>query len=567
MFIELLKGLINQLGMIVFFGFLLSRTSIIKKYVLKSKLSLDDILIFSMVFGGIGIIGTYTGISINDAIANSRSVGVIVAGLFGGPWVGTLAGLIAGIHRMIIPDGRFTAIACGLSTILGGIIAGNAKNFINQKHHRWLWGGLLTFFIEAVQMGIILLIARPFEDALHLVRIIFLPMGFINAVGTAAFILLISQIFEENERAAAMKAQLALNIASQTLPILRNGLNKNSAGKVAQIILEATGVSAVSLTSKTHILAHVGIGADHHQADQLIHTKMTRDAIQSADVSIANTKDEIECSNPKCRLRSAVVVPLFMHDELIGTLKLYQSRTNGISSSEMELAKGLGLLFSTQLELSQLTYQKELLAKTELKALQAQIHPHFLFNALNTIIAFCRTDPLKARDLLMNLSFFLRSSFKNTDEFIPFEQELQHIESYLSIEEARFSNRLEVVYDVDEGIRCMVPPLILQPLVENALKHGLMSKNEGGTLIIRAKRWENAVRIEIKDNGVGMSPVMVSKLLEPSDQASGSSGGIGVRNVQARLLSIYHSSLSIESSPSNGTTVSFTLPLKGGQSA
>jgi len=248
MFIELLKSLINQLGMIVFFGFLLSRTSIIKKYVLKSKLSLDDVLIFSMVFGGIGIIGTYTGISINDAIANSRSVGVIVAGLFGGPWVGTLAGLIAGIHRMIIPDGRFTAIACGLSTILGGIIAGNAKNFINQKHHRWLWGGLLTFFIEAVQMGIILLIARPFDDALHLVRIIFLPMGFINAVGTAAFILLISQIFEENERAAAMKAQLALNIASQTLPILRNGLNKNSAGKVAQIILEATGVSAVSLT-------------------------------------------------------------------------------------------------------------------------------------------------------------------------------------------------------------------------------------------------------------------------------------------------------------------------------
>lgn len=567
MFIELLKGLINQLGMIVFFGFLLSRTSIIKKYVLKSKLSLDDILIFSMVFGGIGIIGTYTGISINDAIANSRSVGVIVAGLFGGPWVGTLAGLIAGIHRMIIPDGRFTAIACGLSTILGGIIAGNAKNFINQKHHRWLWGGLLTFFIEAVQMGIILLIARPFEDALHLVRIIFLPMGFINAVGTSAFILLISQIFEENERAAAMKAQLALNIASQTLPILRNGLNKDSAGKVAQIILEATGVSAVSLTSKSHILAHVGVGADHHQADQLIHTKMTRDAIQSADVSIANTKDEIECSNPKCRLRSAVVVPLFMHDELLGTLKLYQSRTNGISSSEMELAKGLGLLFSTQLELSQLTYQKELLAKTELKALQAQIHPHFLFNALNTIIAFCRTDPLKARDLLMNLSFFLRSSFKNTDEFIPFEQELQHIESYLSIEEARFSNRLEVVYDVDEGIRCMVPPLILQPLVENALKHGLMSKNEGGTLLIRAKRWEDTVKIEIKDNGVGMSPVMVSKLLEPCDQASGSGGGIGVRNVQARLLSIYRSSLSIESSPGKGTTVSFTLPLKGGHTA
>jgi two-component system sensor histidine kinase LytS len=566
MFVELLQGLVNQLGMIVFFGFLLSRTSIIKNYILKSKLSLDDVLIFSMIFGGIGIIGTYTGISINDAIANSRSVGVIVGGLFGGPWVGTLSGLIAGIHRMLIPQGRFTAIACGISTIIGGVIAGYSKKYISQKPNQWLWGGLLTFFIEAIQMGIILLIARPYEDALHLVRLIFLPMGFINAVGTAAFILLISQIFEENERAAAVKAQLALNIASETLPILRNGLNKSSANQVAQIILDATGVSAVSLTNKTHILAHVGVGADHHQADQPIHTKMTRDAIGSGEVCIANTKEEIECANPRCRLRSAIVAPLFMHDELIGSLKLYQTRINGISSSDMELAKGLAQLFSTQLELSQLTYQKELLAKTELKALQAQIHPHFLFNALNTIISFCRTDPLKARDLLLKLSIYLRSSFKTGDDFIPFNQEIQHIESFLSIEEARFSDRLEVVYDIDEGIQCMVPPLLLQPLVENALKHGLMSKNDGGTLIIRAKQKNDTLKIEIIDNGVGMSPVMISRLLGPTDPGAGS-GGIGLRNVQARLMSIYNTPLSIESVPGKGTTVSFTLPLKGGLAA
>jgi two-component system sensor histidine kinase LytS len=405
-------------------------------------------------------------------------------------------------------------------------------------------------------MGIILIVARPFDQAVSLVQLIFLPMAFINAIGTAAFILLIEQIYEENERAGAVKAQLALSIATKTLPILRNGLNKKSCEAAAKIIYDATGVAAVSFTDTEWILAHIGIGGDHHKKDNPIHTSITKRAIEQKHYMIAQDKTGIECPHTACKLKATIVVPLLMKEQVIGTLKLYKSLENSITSSDIELAKGLGHLFSTQLELSQIYYQKELLNKAELKLLQAQIHPHFLFNALNTIVSFCRTDALKARELLMQLSYYLRTSFKTTDDFIPLSQEFKHIESYLSIEQARFSERLEVLYDIEEGIDCMVPPLILQPIVENALKHGLMATKEGGRLEIHGHKKDNSIYIQITDNGIGMTKEKVHTLLDGGQ----TKGGIGVRNVNNRLKSIYGTALKIDSKPEHGTTVSLILP-------
>lgn len=556
MLLELLRSLFNKLGIIVLIAFMLSRSSMIKGYLLKAKMSLHDKIVFALIFGGLGIIGTYSGVHIHNAIANSRSIGVIVAGLFGGPWIGTAAGLIAGIHRMVIPIGRFTAVACGLSTIIGGVIAGYSKKYIDNKPNKWIYGVLLTVIIEAIQMGIILLISRPFDQALHLVKIIFLPMAFINSFGTGIFILLIQQIFEENERAAAVKAQLALNIATKTLPILRQGLNKASAESSAHIIFEATDFNAVSFTDTEMVLAFVGEGKDHHKTGCPINTEITKKVIQNNKYIIAQEKGQIECPEKSCVLKSAIIVPLTMKDKVIGTLKLYKTAENSITSSDVELTKGLGHLFSTQLELSKITYQEELLVKTELRMLQAQIQPHFLFNALNTIIAFCRTDALKARELLLKLSYYLRTSFKTNETFIPLKQEFEHIESYLAIEEARFSDRLKVVYDIDGDINCKVPPLILQPIVENALKHGLMSTSSGGLLTIEAKENANYVTIRIVDNGVGMSQEELSCILDKECKKE----GIGLNNVNDRLLSIYGTSLLIESKVSEGTSVTIKIP-------
>lgn len=557
MLLELLISLFNKLGIIVLGAFLLSKTKLFKRYVLKDKLPWKSQIIVAIVFGLVGILGTYSGVPVNGAIANSRSIGVIVAGLFGGPFVGIGAGLIAGIHRMIIPAGRFTAIACGISTIIGGIIAGYSKKKFDSMRNKWLFATILAFIIETIQMGMILLIARPFSDALDLVEVIFVPMTFINALGTGAFILLIEQIYDEHETVGAKKAQLSLNIAAKTIGILRKGLNAKSADMVADIILDNTEVDAVSITDTTNVLTHKGIGTDHHITGHPIHTNTTKKVIQSQTYHIAQTKEEIECPEENCTLGSSIVVPLKMKDTLIGTIKLYKNNENAITDYDVVLGLGLAQLFSTQLELSQIEYQKNLLQKANFKALQAQIQPHFFFNALNTIIAFCRTDALRARELLIKLSDFLRYSFKTVDELIPFKQEIKHVEDYLAIEEARFGNRIQVTYDIDE-IDVSIPPLLIQPVVENALRHGLHDMTQGGELFISAKNINNGIEVFVKDNGVGMSNDEIKTVLEGKPK----SGGIGINNVNKRLNSLFQTNLSIESIKGEGCTFKMFIPQK-----
>lgn len=556
MLFDLLNSMSNKLGLIVLLAFFLSRSRFIKGYLQKISLTKKDKIIFSVVFGLIGIIGTYSGVPVNGAIANSRSIGVIVAGLFGGPTIGLFAGLIAGIHRMVIPDGRFTAIACGISTIIGGLIAGYSKNYISKQQAKWFFGAILTIFIEAIQMIIILLIARPFDQALSLVQLIFLPMAFINAFGTGVFILLIQQIHEENEQNAAVKAGLALKIATKTLPFLRKGLNQRSAYDTCEIIRSLSGVSAVAITNKTQILAHVGEGSDHHKPGTDIHTNTTKQALSTGSFTVANNHAEIECSHPKCKLQSAIVVPLYMKESIIGTLKIYKVAENSITLSDIELAKGLAYLFSTQVELSQLTYQEEMMIKSELRALQAQIHPHFLFNALNTIISYCRTDALKARELLIRLSEYLRTGFKTNENFISLHKEIEHIKNYLSIEEARFSDRLQVIYDIQPEVECHIPPLILQPLVENALKHGLAQKTENGQITILVRQLPNVIQISIQDNGCGFDDEKRQKLMTSDTSID----GVGLRNVISRIRFIYGTQVDILSKVNEGTTITIYIP-------
>ncbi|WP_105614067.1 sensor histidine kinase [Vallitalea okinawensis] len=557
MILVILKGLLNQLGIIVLAAFILSRSRFFKNYILKENLTLYDKVLFAVVFGLVGIGGTYAGVPINDAIANSRSIGVVVAGLLGGPFVGIGAGLIAGIHRMLITTGRFTAIACGISTILGGVIAGYAKKYVDHKQDKWLFAALVAAIIETLQMGVILLVARPFDQALLLVEIIFIPMTFINSLGTGAFILLIQQIYDEKEKAGAMKAQLALSIATKTLPYFRKGLNFVSAEKTAKIIHESTKVAAVSLTDNEKILAFVGAGKDHHKTGGHIRTRLTKRAIQEGRFMVAHEKSAIECFDKKCPLKSVIVVPLLINEQVTGTLKLYKKVENSITSSDVELAKGLGHLFSTQLELSQLDYQNKLLSKAELKALQAQIQPHFLFNALNTIVSFCRTDPSKARELLLKLSYYLRTNFKNIGDYIPIKKELEYVKAFLYIEKARFGERLVVKFEEDGDINCNIPPLILQPIVENALKHGLLPKKTGGSVVIRVARRDDHVKITVIDDGVGMSKDEVRCLLDHQCKKE----GIGVSNVHKRLESIYGQGLHIESNEGQGTKVSMIIPV------
>ncbi|SFF18524.1 Sensor histidine kinase, LytS/YehU family [Paenibacillus algorifonticola] len=197
--------------------------------------------------------------------------------------------------------------------------------------------------------------------------------------------------------------------------------------------------------------------------------------------------------------------------------------------------------------------------RMEAAYLQAQIQPHFLFNTLNSLMALSDIDTENMRKLGQAFSSFLRISFDylNTGELVELSHELELVEAYLYIEKTRFGKRLSINWEVEPGIRLLLPPLSIQPLIENAVKHGLLSRNAGGTVHLSVARREGFTLIEVKDNGKGMDQEKATQL---QNAAQSGKGGIGIPNTNRRLQQLYGQGLSIVSSVNEGTTVSFVIP-------
>ena len=196
------------------------------------------------------------------------------------------------------------------------------------------------------------------------------------------------------------------------------------------------------------------------------------------------------------------------------------------------------------------------LAEAELKALRAQINPHFMVNSLSVIHHLVRTQPDIARNLLLDLSDLFQHSLRAGD-FVPLSQELEHVRAYLALEQARLTKRLNVMWAVlaEDKLDTPVPTLILQPIIENAIVHGISPKPEGGTVSILVKQTGTDLHIQVADNGVGFN---VESLQQESERPS-----IGLKNVDFRLKLIYGEAhrLQIDSTPGAGTTMEFKIPL------
>ena len=227
------------------------------------------------------------------------------------------------------------------------------------------------------------------------------------------------------------------------------------------------------------------------------------------------------------------------------------------------VAKELRARVATLLEMKK-SAQEAL--KSEMAFLRAQIKPHFLYNTLNTIAWFCEQDGQKAKELLDQFSEYLRSSFdfKNLEAWTSLQKELEFVQAYLEIEKTRFGERLLAVIRVDEdALDLRIPPLVLQPLVENAVLHGIMKRIEGGCVEITVKRNGREAEFTVRDNGVGMSAERVNALLaEPEGGKPPRS--VGVRNIHMRLKKLYGTGIRLISEAGKGTTVTFAVPLESG---
>lgn len=561
MIIDILNNLVNRVSIIAVLSFFLSKVEIVRQLISKNKINKSDKLLFAVFFGILGIVGTYSGIPVKGALANSRVIGVFVGGLLGGPLVGVLSGLIAGIHRWGIDIGGFTALACAISTTLEGTIAGLLSSKFYKSQNKWFFALITGAIAEVIQMIVILIVAKPFSEALNLVSIIALPMIVANSIGISITIAIIQSILRDKERAAAFQAQRALIIANETLPYFRQGFNKKTAKKVASLIYNRTDVKSVSITNTDIILAHIGIGEDHHRVGDKIRTGLTKEVISTGKYKVAKHSKDIDCDKKSCKLKSAIIAPLKEGNKTIGTLKLYKTSEGSISPVDLELALGLASLFSTQIELGKIETHKELATKAELKALQAQINPHFLFNAINTIVSLIRTKPDKARDLLIHLGLYFRKNLHKNEDEVNLDKELQHVKSYLEIEKARFGEKLEVKFDIPKNIKCSLPPLILQPIIENSIKHGIMNKLENGIIKIKATKEKGHIKLSVEDNGDGIPEKELKYLLSPSKDTK----SIGLRNVNNRLKLKYGEEygINIKSKVGEGSIVTIKIPDKG----
>ena len=198
--------------------------------------------------------------------------------------------------------------------------------------------------------------------------------------------------------------------------------------------------------------------------------------------------------------------------------------------------------------------------ESQLNFLHAQIQPHFLHNTINTIIAYSRTDPEQSRMLLIELSTYLRGKFKvEQDMFTLLKDEIDLIKSYLKIEKVRFQERLTVEYDIDEECNILIPCLILQPIVENAVKHGLAPKKDGGKIMISVRCVDDAVVITIKDNGVGIAADQLPDIFY------GQQGGIGLSNTNERLKKYYNTEIVVHSELGKGTEFKVIIPKNRGK--
>jgi two-component system LytT family sensor kinase len=346
-----------------------------------------------------------------------------------------------------------------------------------------------------------------------------------------------------------------LHNASLATPALRGGLTVDSAERAAPHLQALLGAPALAITDTDGLLAWEGIGTHHQeQVPKLAEGTLDHGATRFYD------RVDLECGQTGCPLHTAVVSPLVVEDHLVGTLQVYAPNT---SAMMVRAADEVASWVSGQLELAELDASRRRLMEAEVRALRAQISPHFIYNSLGAIASFVRTDPERARELLLEFADFTRYSFRTHGEYTTLSEELRSVERYLLLEQARFGDRLSVRLSVaPEVLPIAVPFLSLQPLVENAVRHGLADAETGHISIKAADRGSECL-IEVEDDGAGEDPEKVRRALAGiSTGTSGSNDSIGLGNVDARLRNAYGDDyrLVVETAPGAGTKVVLRIP-------
>ena len=346
-----------------------------------------------------------------------------------------------------------------------------------------------------------------------------------------------------------------LHAATLAAPSLRHGLTERDAQRSIRHLRALLKTPAVALTDRTSMLAWDGVGRDEHAARAI---ELASSVLAGGTTSVQHGT-AVGCDDPTCPNRSAVAAAILDRDAVVGALVAYGPLT---SPTLVRAVEEVAAWVSTQIELAGADRRQAQLMRAELSALRAQISPHFIYNSLTAIASFVRTDPDRARDLLLEFADFSRYALRRGSAFTTLAEELRNTERYLVLEQARFGDRLVLSLRVaPEVLAVSVPYLVVQPLVENAVRHGLAPVTGVGTVSITAVDLGTEAAIAVEDDGVGADPETIRQALSGEAGESGD-GSIGLSNVDARLRQVYGDAygLVVETAPNSGMKVSFRVP-------
>lgn len=552
-FFEMLLAVFDRAALMLICLFFLTRTRLFRQLLQKEDHTPLELGMVTAIFSLFALFSTYSGVNVEGSLVNVRVIAIMAGGILFGPWVGVITGIIAGVHRYLIDIDGITSVPCLITSIIAGISAGYI-NLKVKKEQRWRAGIIGGMLCECLTMLLIVLWAKPTELGLDIVSKIALPM-ILGTVCIGLIVLLVQSVEDEKEVIAARQAKLALDIARKTLPYFRN-INSQSLATICDIIRQDIQADAVAITDTHQVLAYVGVGEEAYPIGREDLSRVTRESIRHGKIIIKNNLE-----NPATpQIHSQLVIPLWEKGEVTGALKIYYCHAHQITNTLKVMAVGLSQIISTQMEVSRIEHLRQMADKAEMRALQSKINPHFLFNALNAISSSIRINPDTARQLIINLSRYLRYNLELNDELIDIRKELHQIQDYIAIEQARFGAKLTVIYDIDDDISVRIPSLLIQPLVENAIVHGIQPCKGKGVVVIAVKDQGDRVRISIKDTGHGIDPQVIERVAR--NEMPGHN--IGLLNVHHRVSLLYGEGLRIRRLEP-GTEIAFYISKNGGK--
>jgi two-component system LytT family sensor kinase len=369
------------------------------------------------------------------------------------------------------------------------------------------------------------------------IAVIVLAVAVVVGVG-----LKVIRSFRELGTDAERATYQTLHAASRAGQYLRTGLHAAGAGKASKQLRSLLGCDALAITDTESVLAWDGA------AEELKGALM--------DLASGVLSDGRTVVVPASHALNAVIAPIRAGNRVVGAVAAFAPQAGaGLVRATSELADWVAV----QVELAELDASRTLLMEAEVRALRAQISPHFIYNSLNAIASFINTDPARARELVVEFADFTRYSFRRHGDFTTLAEELRSIDRYLLLEKARFGDRVQVSLTIaPEVLSTVIPFLSLQPLVENAVRHGLEAKEGPGHITICANDSGAFAEVTIEDDGVGIDPEHLRSVL------AGHTDGdhVGLRNVDARLRQVYgdEHGLVIETAPGEGTLVTMRVP-------